>query len=385
MDTIRIKTLLKLPENNFYFSQHKKAKEISDLHIPISGNRFIYTNLDWRNEMKEKEIYIPKYWIEESYRDPSITFLVLEFSVEKFLYGDNLTKYRPQDFDLLVLKLIEFLKKIGIIFFTHQIYNFIPIVMAFAENIDLSDFCSCDLAITTLRPFNYRPRSKYRDIYFEDEMGREIHFGNGNSSLKVYEKFPEIFANAVTKREKQLAEAWKKNKTERYGSDKTFIFETLRFEYTLKNKVAIKQKLRLYFNSYPTFKDIFSKMEIWGEILRREIGSVFNYPLKNFMLLATTDKPTIDAFLEMHCKSIKVKDTARGILQSLQEKGLRKTRQYYMKTYCRKTWYNYINLLMELEKQIDFSSLKNISTIDIHSHIMEKLGICTSHQIKLDL
>ncbi len=382
MDTIRAKTLFDLPRNNLFFSQRIKTNEIRDLHVPIHGNRFIYTNTDWRNEMIDNGIYISKYWIEEDYINPNITYLVLEFSIPKFLYGSNLYKYKASDFNLLTGKIIEFLKRIGITMFSQQVYNFIPIVIAIGENIELSEFCSCDLALTAFSPFNYRPRSKYRGVDFEDRNGREIHFGNKNSSLKVYDKFAEIFANAITSQEKQLAEEWEKSRNKRYGAKEVPLLEVLRFEYTLKNKVAIKQRLRPYFNSYPTFSDIFSKMEIWDAILREEIKNSFNHPLKNFLFLATANKPTIDAFLDMHCKCIKKKGAVREILLSLQEKGLAKTKQDFLQTYCRKTWYNYLSLLRGLEKQMDFSSLKSMSLIDVHGYIMKKLGIDTTHQPK---
>lgn len=384
MDTIRIKTLFDLPQNNVFFCQHIKTNEVRDLHVPMNGNRFIFTNLEWRKEMKSSGIYIPKYWIEQDYKNPKITYLVLEFSIPKFIYGSNLYKYEAGDFDLLTGKIIEFLKIIEISMPLQEIYNFTPIVIAVGENIELSEYCSCDLALTTLSPFNYRPRSNDRGTSFEDKSGREIHFGNKNSSLKVYDKFAEISANAITAQEKQLAEEWRKCRYNRYGVKKVPLFEVLRFEYTLKNKTAIKQKMKPYFNTYPTFKEIFSKMEIWDEILKQEIESVFNHPLRNFLFLATANKPVIDVFLEIHCKSIKAKDTARGIIQSLQEKGLAKTKEDYTQVYCRKTWYNYLSRLRELEEQVDFSSLKNISSIDIHSHIMKKLGISTIHQPKFD-
>ena len=191
-----------------------------------------------------------------------------------------------------------------------------------------------------------------------------------------------MIANATTREERKLVDAWVGHSKSKYGKEKVLAVEVLRFELTLKTKAPINQAMKKYGVILPTFQNIFKK-EIWDELVQKEVGDIFNQPLSNFIFLATLQKPIIDAFLDKNYKSIRAKDMARGILQSLQEKGLAKTKRYYMQNYSRQTWYNHMERLNKLERTTDFSSIKNITSLEIHSHILKEFKINQNIQTKL--
>ena len=381
MDTVRLKIQLNLPQNNPYFRERVKVRDLG-LHTPISGSRFVYSNQTWRKERTNQGIYTPKYWIEQDYVNPNITFLVLEFSVPKLLFGENLTELKDEHFPLVVEKLQSFLQEISLYFTRTQIENFTPILFAVGKNLDITNFCSCDTAIHALSPFNNRFRSEHRIIQFNGNSGKELYFNNKSTTFKVYEKILEMIANATTREERKLVDAWVGHSKSKYGKEKVLAVEVLRFELTLKTKATINQAMKKYGVILPTFQNIFKK-EIWDELVQKEVGDIFNQPLSNFIFLATLQKPIIDAFLDKNYKSIRAKDMARGILQSLQEKGLAKTKRYYMQNYSRQTWYNHMERLNKLERTTDFSSIKNITSLEIHSYILKEFKINQNIQTKL--
>lgn len=381
MDTIKLKFRYNIP-SSIYFQDKIHIKELKS---PFSskGNRFIYTNQKWRKDRKKRGIYTPKFWIEEDYINPEINYFVTEFSIAKLLFGENLTRLKSNDLEDAVVAIKNFFKEIKVNIFETQILNSIPILVAIGKNINVTDLCSCDLAIKSLSMFDDRFRSKQRVILFKDNTGKEINFSNRSSTFKVYNKTKEMIYNAETKREKQIADLLKNKK---YKTEGVWISEVLRFELTLKSKRAITQKMKLYLGEkQPTFEQLFDD-KLWFNIVRDEFVNIYSHPLKNFIFLANQSKPVIDAFLNKNIKSIKVKDTIYGILISLQEKGLKETKQKYLKEYkSRQTWYNYITRLKGLEKYVNLSALKNITSIDISNYILREFNIETSEQLKLDI
>ena len=380
MDTIRLKFRYNPPPNSFYFKERIHSKEL-DLKNN-SGSRFVYTNNKWRKGRKSKHIYTPKYWIEDDFLNPRIKYFVTEFSVGKAINKENLTDIKSNDINRVVRYLKDFFKEIGIYIFESQILNSVPIVLSFGKNINITKLYSCSLVMRALQNFNDRFCSDYRMIFFENKKGEEIYFNSTNSTFKVYSKIPEICNNAVTEKELNIAKIYNQRK---YGIEKVAVLEVLRFEETLKKKQAIIQKAKKYIKGEPTFEKWFNE-DIWNDILKSEVSKIYSHPLKSFIFLTTQNKPVIDAFLNKNFKGINVKNTIYGILTSLQEKGLKGTRNDYFNTYkSRQTWYNYIKRIKELEKCIDYSSLKNITSIEILDYILQKFDIKTKLQTKFDI
>ena len=383
MDTIRLKFRHTLP-NTDYFNEEIRKQELNLTYV--AGSRFAWTNNAWRKERQERGLYTPKYWIEEDYKKPEITHFCFEASLPKLLNSENITPLCDGQLEEVITAIINFLKEIGIYIFSTQIKNAVPTLIAIGKNINITKLCSCDLAIKSLKPFDYKSNAKHRVVDFSDykDKGKELIFSiKKTETHKVYDKVKEILNQAHTNREREIAKLIRNNE---YRIDGELVSEILRVELTFKTGRKIQQRLKLYLgNKPPTFENIF-KQEIWDGLLREEMDKIFNHPLQKIIFLSLESQPFINSFLDEHYKHIQTKDTIKGILASLQEFGLAGTRKQYLDRYkSRQTWYNYLNRLKGLQKHLDGGALQKLSNVKIHSHILEQFGITTASQEELDL
>jgi len=383
MDTIKLKFKYPKPNNNF-FSEQIHKKELGLEHI--SGSRYVWTNNNWRNEQIARELYIPKYWIEQDFKNADETYFLIELSVPKFLNGENISALKETDLTPLVQKISEFCKGLGVFIFEKQILNAVPIVLAVGININITCLCFCESAIEALAKFDYKPYAAQRVIFLLDlkNAGREIIFSIPNTeTFKIYSKNREIMNNAKTVKEKQIAELLKADK---YKKDQVYINEILRVELTLKTGRKVKERLKPYLGEItPTLENIF-KPQIWEALIKEEINQIYNHPLKNFIFLSLEQEPFIEAFLDKSYGHIETKDTIIGIIASLQKKGIAQTRKDYFGKYkSRQTWYNYLGRLEKLEGHLDLKAIANLTSFKIHSFILNQFGIENSQQIELEL
>ncbi len=377
LDTIRLK--FKYERKDTFFFQEKIHQRALNLFY-ATGNRYIWTNNAWRKERQEQGIYTPKYWIEQDFLNPDKTYFGLETSLPKLLYGENHSIIHEHQLNDIVKALSEFMQEIGVYIFSHQIKEAVPTLLAIGKNIQLEKICSCDLALKALKPFDYKAHSKYRIVDFSDYKyrGKEVIFSKGKTSsetIKAYDKKREILNNAKTTEEKEVAKKFEDN-----GA------EVLRIELTLKTPKKITAKFRPYLGrNKPTLEAIF-KQDIWDDLLKQEVNTVFNHPLQKILFLSLESQPFIEKFLDEHYSHIQTKDTIKGILVSLQTYGLAETRNRYLQRYkSRQTWYNYLKRLSKLQNNFDVKALSNITNIKIHSHILNQFGISTATQEELGL
>jgi len=384
MDSLRLKIKYLLSDNNFFFKEKISKKELYLEHI--TGHRYAWTNNNWRKQEQKRGLYVPKYWIEQDFINPDVFYFCIEFSVGKLLSGENITPVKENEFEQVISTLNQFLQKIEVYILASQIRNCIPTLVAVKQDINITDVCSASLALQTLNPFDYKPHSKHRRVRFSDykNTGDEIIFTIKNTeTFKFYDKTRELFNNAQTTEEKEIAQLIKTNNYRLEGCSAS---EILRAELTFKTKRKVQQRFKPFLNGKsPTFENIF-KEDVWRELIKQEIQKVYDHPLKEIIFLAVQSQPTIDVFLDQNFKHIQLKNNVRGIITSLQEKGLAQTRKDYLESYrSRQTWYNYVKRLEKLAKQLDCSSLGNLTNIRIYSQILKKFGIETAYQTKLDL
>lgn len=375
MDTIRLKFLYHLPSSDF-FSEKVATKELR--LAKSSGVRYVWTNTKWRKERTEKGVYTPKYWVQQEFNDGNKTHFVIEFSVPKLIFGENLSEVRQEDFPLVVYAIAAFCKEIGVRIFTTQIEKARPTLVAIGKNISLANICSTSLALRTLAPFDYKPHADYRVVHFSDYKngGRELYLNiKKTETTKFYDKKLDILNRAGTIQEKKLAEMIRR---------KDRPFEVLRMERTFKTSRKIKEKFNSFLSGKePTFKNIFNP-SIWDALLAEEAKLVLGHPLKNFIFLSVEEQPFIDAFLSKHFPQIRTRHIVWGFIKELQENSLAVTRKKYLDGFkSRQTWYNYQSRLRQLSRQIDISTLKNLSSYKIHSYILKQLGIDAPHQGQL--
>ncbi len=382
MDTIKLKFKYQKPNNNF-FSEQIHKKDLALEHI--SGSRYVWTNNNWRNEQTDKGLYIPKYWIEQDFKNPDETYFLIELSAPKFLNGENISALKETDLTPLVKKISEFCKGLGVFIFEKQILNAVPTVLAVGININITHLCFCESAIEALAKFDYKPYAIQRIIFLLDlkNAGREIIFSTPNTeTFKIYSKNREIMNNAKTVEEKQIAELLKADK---YKKNQVYINEILRVELTLKTGRKVKERLKPYLGeTAPTLENIF-KPQIWEALIKEEISRIYNHPLKNFIFLSLEQEPFIEAFLDKNYGHIETKDTIMGIIAGFQKKGIAQTRKNYFEKYkSRQTWYNYLGRLKKLEGCLDLKALASLSNFKIHSFILNQFGIENSQQIELE-
>ncbi|MFA5753964.1 MAG: hypothetical protein WC905_01205 [Patescibacteria group bacterium] len=382
MDTIKLKFKYSRPNNNF-FSEQIHKKDLALEHI--SGSRYVWTNNNWRNKQTDKGLYIPKYWIEQDFKNPDETYFLIELSAPKFLNGENISALKETDLTLLVKKISKFCQELGVFIFEKQILNAVPTVLAVGININITRLCFCESAIEALAKFDYKPYATQRVVFLLDlkNAGREIIFSIPKTeTFKIYSKNREIMNNAKTAEEKQIAELLKADK---YKKDQVYINEILRVELTLKTGRKVKERLKSYLGeASPTLENIF-KPKIWEALIKEEINQIYNHPLKNFIFLSLEQEPFIEAFLDKNYSHIETKDTIIGIITSLQKKGIAQTRNDYFEKYkSRQTWYNYLGRLKKLEGHLDLKALANLSSFKIHSFILNQFGIENSQQIELE-
>lgn len=382
VDTIRLKFRYDKPENH-YFDQMIRQKELYTSFI--AGSRFVWTNNAWRKEQQALGYYVPKYWIEQHFKYPEVTYFCFEASLPKLIAGENITALRNDQFEEVVKAIADFCKKVGIFIFTEQIKSAIPTLIAIGENINITRLCTSNNAIKSLKPFDYKTHCIHRTVDFSDQKhgGKEAIFSQANETTKAYDKKKELLNRAETVREKEIYELIQKGEFYIKGE---FASEILRIEVTLKTPRKITSKFKPYLGKLePTFENLF-KEELWKHILKDEVETVFNHPLQRIIFLSLESQPFIDSFLDKHYHHIQTKDTIRGILASLQEQGLAETRQEYLKRYkSRQTWYNYLKRLKQLQEYFDWSELAQLDNVKVHNFILGHFGIETQTQQKLGL
>jgi len=344
-----------------------------------------WTNNTWRKERRALGLYVPKFSVELDYIHPSKKYLYLEFSAPKLLNGTNTLAITDCQLDELIKAVVDFCQEIGQFIFSEQIKHCQPTLIALGRNINLTALCSANNALRVLACFDYKSRNKHRLVDFSDRPhgGREVIYSIKEETLKAYDKNREILNNAETKEEKALAKLIGQGE---FMLENRLAKETLRIELTLKTSRKIKQKFKKHLGVLPpTLENIF-KPAIWEQILREQIEEIFNHPLQKIIFLALEKQPVIDDFLDKHYKHIQTKATIRQMIGELQEKGLAKTRQDYLRRYkSRQTWYNYLGRLARLQKYFDWQELAKLDNVKIHKYILEQFGIISTYQQELGL
>lgn len=379
MDTVRLK--FSHPKlDSFFFKEQMHSKQLK-----LTGSRFVWTNNTWRKEQRALGFYVPKYWIQQDFINPNITHFYFEGSLPKLLQAENVTPLKTNQCEGVAKAISNFCKKVGVFIFPVDIKNAIPTLVAIGENINITDYFSCNNAIRVLKPFDYKTHSDHRTVEFTDHKhgGKEAIFSQDNETTKAYDKSREIQNTSVTTEEKEIAELIK---TGKYRIDGKLATEILRIELTAKTKRKISTKFKPYLGELPpTFENLFND-QLWTQVLKDEVNKVFNHPLQKIIFLSLESQPMIDTFLDQHYHHIQTKDTVRGIIASLQERGLADTRKDYLTRYkSRQTWYNYLKRLIKLQEYFDWSALAKLDNVKIHNHILGHFGIITQVQQQLGL
>lgn len=360
-----------------------KVKHRDFVDDPVNKGRrsiFVYLPKDWRQERLERCIYTPKLWFQEDFLNTAAKTFYIEASLPKLLHGHNAIGLKNNDLPLVVSKLQDILKELGIIVFARQILDTLPSQIAFGKNIDITSISYCDQMIGVLALFDDRFRSECH-IIKPRGGGIELYYNSRASTFKVYDKLAEIKNNAKTLGERKFVEAHSK---QGYGQKEVWTCELLRAELTLKGTDSIKKRLAPFCGGEVTFEKMFDE-KISSRLLKNEVERIYCRPLSEFIFLSTLQAPIIDDFLNKNVKHLGKKLMIKEMVSRIQNvNGIKGVRKYYLQTYrSEQTFYNHSKMLNKLAREIDFSQFENNSAVKIHSYFLKQFGLDRSIQNKL--
>ncbi len=373
MDSIR----LKLKQGKFLIKDPTFFNEVKSSQFSNSPNHKIEkTNNAFRKELARKGLYAPKFGLNDTSFGVPDNSLQLEFSAAKILHGTNYKEVSEPDLPVIVQKLKEFLKSIGVSAFEHDLLNATITLIAYARNIPVGHLGKVSEILRVIAPFDYRPRSEFTVVQYRQGVATsELKYFNPSSHLTLYDKLTEVLHNPITKEERAIADFLKNGtNAEMFES---WVQETLRIELTLHNKVMVKQAMVKYYgkkNDY-TLAEVF-KDNIRDELLKTEVNNIFNHPLKEIILLSVYGRDTFNAVIKQYCSTFMQQAEVRLMLDVLQARGLKALRDEVLDKASERTWFRKQKKLNAIAKQIQLpQGVTQIDNAKVLEYILSQFGI----------
>lgn len=208
--------------------------------------------------------------------------LKIEFSVPKLIFGNNLEELQEEDFPLVIEKLKERMKDMGVMVFSQFIESADVISFHPSKNIKLNNGFTSTFTIRELSKIDI---SQKFDIDIKDyrNCGSALQFYTRLYAICIYDKVNDSFKpkrRAIdkdqTKKQRNIFEVIKK---------KDPFFEILRVEVRLVGKKKINKLLPLLgFNKNPNFRDIFKK-----DVCQKIINNCWEQIFDNNLFIFTPD------------------------------------------------------------------------------------------------
>jgi len=249
---------------------------------------FKYTNNPKKVD-RESGIYKPRLTIIKRGKK---TYLKVEFSVPKLLFGNNLDEVEESDFDEVVSKLQKTIEQMGVRVWTHEIKKAEVIVFHPSKNISLSKGYTSSFAIRELSKINLNQKLDLERVSFRNN-GEALQLYSNRHSSVLYDKINDLNKPAKraidkdqTKSQLDLFEYIKKEKRD---------LEVLRLEVRLSHKKKMIEILdKVGFADTTLFKNIFKKdlcqkilQLYWEEFFGKDLFlfSVNNNPQKILQMI----------------------------------------------------------------------------------------------------
>jgi len=362
LDTLRLKVnYQKSFAGNKYFKVVSR-KEL-DFGYEKKVSHKIWSNNDYLAGMRHKGEYIPKFWIENFYRNPHYKFFCLEFSVPKLLKGTNLLAVNEQDLKKVIFKINQFCKSIGIELPCSP-ECMVVTKMACSKNANISNLCSVDALLICLHSIAYRACSNMELVLATaPKKPRQLTLRTGTISLCIYSKMHEMANNSITNLEKEITEKW-------VSKDDNVPQEVVRFEVTLKKKLAVRQKMQRlgYIKKEYTLSDVF-KESVWTGILTGEIAKVFNCQIPKFTYFAQCSSEKINKVIDVYSDTLKTIEQLYYFLYLLQTKGYAKTREYITEKYSASTWKKRFKAIQKMQTRIELWPEQVLDNIHLVNYV----------------
>jgi hypothetical protein len=289
--------------------------------------------------------------------------LKIEFSAPKLIFNNNLEELHEKDFPLVVEKLRERMKDMGVMVFSQFIEKADVVSFHPSKNIRLNNGFTSTFVIRELSKVDI---SQKFDIDIKDyrNCGQSLQFYTRLYSICIYDKANDFLRpkrRAIdkdqTRKQKDIFEIIKK---------KDPFFEILRIEIRIVGKRKINELLTILgFNKSPIFSDIF-KTGVCQKVVNNCWERIFD---NNLFTLIPNNNPqkVLESVLIKNPKirTIKAIDITGLILLIRDKEGVRGLRQIIDRYKPKKTnWHVVKRYLRGLDKKIDTEPLGFIGDIE---------------------
>lgn len=245
--------------------------------------------------------YFPIINITSSQR--SLQKIIIQVSLPKLIFNENLRAIRSDDADMIYSKIIESLNSIDIQTSVDIIKKAKIKRIDFTRVIKIpSFFGDASSTIETLRQFNVKPHCdfQYRSENFKKDSAY-LKFWNNSQSYVIYNKTMEILSNSKTSEEKKLAMMI------RNGDLKNNL---VKFEVSLHKKQSVDRclykhiKIKKDFYSLP---DVFKKPKIANDVLLENFNQVYRNEFVKILSLSDMRENEIEKIINKAKLSISKK------------------------------------------------------------------------------
>jgi hypothetical protein len=246
IDTI----VLTLDENSFKIVEHDKFSPSTRVlynltKLNLLGRRANFTcvqnptSTELRNGIYKPRLTVTKRL--DKYHNYQIT-LKIEFSIPKLLHGNNFDELEEEDFDLVISKLKQSLRDMGVSVLEPVLASAHVSAIHFSKNIPLIDYTTSYTYLERLSRINLNQRLDLNQTDFRNE-GHSLKFRANSFELAFYDKMKDLSKARISeKRAEERENAIQLNLFKALKIQKPF--EVLRFEVRLNRRQKLKTTLK---------------------------------------------------------------------------------------------------------------------------------------------
>ena len=278
------------------------------------------------------------------------SFIKIEFSVPKLIFGNNLAEVEEKDFPKVIETLHTRLLEMGVVIPKSELQSAPVSVLHPSKNIILSDGYTASLVAKELSKINLNKKFDLSKTSFRND-GQSLQGYTIAHSVIFYDKIADLSQNKKraidkdpTAEQLSLFAVIKKEQPS---------LEVLRMEIRLSQKQKLNSVLvKLGFKKDPTFKDVFRKdvcqkivQFYWATLIKGENLFLFE--------VSTGPKQLLKTILKKHPK-LRAKEAIYFVGLSLlckDEGGIRDLRQLLAGRLTQRNWYRVSDGIKQLNKR----------------------------------
>ena len=272
--------------------------------------------------------------------------LKIEFSAPKMLFGNNFDELTDNNFPILITRLNNTLKEMGVFVFEDKLINAPVSAIHFSKNIPLTDYTIPYTYIKQLEKVNFNAiLDTSQTDYFNGGSGIKAH--TNSYEIAFYDKLQDL-----RKAKTSPKRAYEKDSQVQLGLFETITkrkpFEVIRMEVRLGKKQKLKQILSaIGLDIELTFKNLFSR-DVSQKVLLHYLTAIENNypPLLNYEY-DTPEKFFTDFLINNPDKRLISALKYLGTRILLERLGVRGFRQLIDK-YSNRAWYELNNNMKNL-------------------------------------